>query len=372
VTGTTRPACKQCGIIDGGRRAHLIVFYISGHGFGHTSRSIELIRALVHKQPDVQITVKTMAPAWMFHGLAHVTYEPFETDTGITQGDSISVDVADTVARAAQFYRDFERRADTEAAWLRSEQPTLVIGDIPPLAYAAAARASIPSVAVGNFTWDWIYEGYETFERDAPGVIQIIRDAYRLCRRALRLPLHGGFATFQQIVDIPLIARRSTRARAETRRLLNIPDDRPFVLASFGGYGLGVPFEQIARDEHLTIFASRMAPPPPLEYEDLVAAADVVISKPGYGIVSECVANGTPLLYTSRGQFVEYDVFVAEMPRMLRCRFIPQDDVRSGRWRPYVDALLAQPDPPERPQVDGAEVAADLILGTELVRSVGR
>ena len=97
-------------------------------------------------------------------------------------------------------------------------------------------------------------------------------------------------------------------------------------------------------------------------YQDLVAAADLVITKPGYGIISECVANDTPLLYTSRGPFVEYDVFVAEMPRVLRCRFLPQEDLRAGRWRPHIDALLAQSAPPERARIDGAQVAAALLL----------
>ena len=30
-------------------------------------------------------------------------------------------------------------------------------------------------------------------------------------------------------------------------------------------------------------------------------AADVVVTKPGYGIISECIANDTAILYTSRG-----------------------------------------------------------------------
>jgi UDP-N-acetylglucosamine:LPS N-acetylglucosamine transferase len=88
----------------------------------------------------------------------------------------------------------------------------------------------------------------------------------------------------------------------------------------------------------------------------------VVISKPGYGIISECVANGAALLYTSRGHFVEYDLLVAEMPRFLRCRYISQEDLRAGRWAEAIDALLAQPAPRERPRVDGAGVAAEAIL----------
>ena len=306
-----------------------------------------------------------MAPRWLFDlaELRSLTYEACETDVGMTQTDSLTMDVADTAGRAAAFYGDFARRADAEAAFLRSAGARLVLGDIPPLAHAAAARAGIPSIAIGNFTWDWIYEGYATFERDAPGVLQTIRDAYRQATRALRLPMHGGFVPMSGVTtDIPMIARRATRSRADTRRVMAIPDDRPFVLASFGGYGLDIPFEDIARREGLTVLSPGSALPPPLQYQDLVAAADVVITKPGYGIISECVANGTPLLYTSRGPFVEYDVFVAEMPRVLRSRFMPQDDLRAGRWRPHIDALLAQTAPPEHARIDGAAVAAEQIL----------
>ena len=155
--------------------------------------------------------------------------------------------------------------------------------------------------------------------------------------RALRLPLHGGFEPMAaRHADIPFIARRSTRDRPTRGALLGIADDRPFVLASFGGVRSRHCRMTTSRDaERLTVLAPARDRPPPLTYQDLVAAADVVISKPGYGIVSECVANGTPLLYTSRGRFVEYDVFVAEMPRVLRCRFMPQDDLLAGRWRAH-------------------------------------
>ena len=89
-------------------------------------------------------------------------------------------------------------------------------------------------------------------------------------------------------------------------------------------------------------------------YEDLVRAVDVVVTKPGYGIISECIANDTALLYTSRGHFVEYDVLVAEMPRFVRCALHqPRRSVRRTMGA-HLDALLAQPSPPERPRVDGA------------------
>jgi UDP:flavonoid glycosyltransferase YjiC (YdhE family) len=342
-----------------------IAYYISGHGFGHASRSIELIKAIVAARPDARIVIKTAAPAWLFDAIAgpSIAVLPLDADTGVTQRDSLNIDERDSVRRAAVFYRDLDGLADREAVFLRTSGATVVIGDIPPLAPAAAARAGVPAIAIGNFTWDWIYAGYESFAREAPGVIPVIRDAYALATRALRLPLHGGFAPMAAVtVDIPFIARRSMRDPADTRRALGVPDDRPFVVASFGAYGLTAAYDDIARAQRLTVLSPGSTLPAGLAYQDVVAAADLVITKPGYGIVSECVANGTPLLYTSRGRFVEYDVFVAEMPRILRCRFIPRDDLTAGRWRSHIDALLQQPPPPEQPRIDGAHVAATEIL----------
>ena len=74
----------------------------------------------------------------------------------------------------------------------------------------------MPSVAIGNFTWDWIYRGYDAFgaRRDGGGVIDVVRDAYATATRALRLPLHGGFDAMAAVTsDIPFIARRSSARR---------------------------------------------------------------------------------------------------------------------------------------------------------------
>ena len=101
------------------------------------------------------------------------------------------------------------------------------------------------------------------------------------------------------------------------------------MLTSFGAYRAAIPRDLVTQSTSFTAVSFETHPPHGLTYQDVVAAADVVISKPGYGIVSECIANNTALVYTSRGRFAEYDVFVAEMPRVLRCRFLSQDDL----WR---------------------------------------
>jgi hypothetical protein len=345
-----------------------IAFYISGHGLGHASRDIELMSALLTARPDARIVVRTSAPGWIFERTAprSIELQPLEADTGVVQIDSLHLDEEATAREAARFYRDFDRRVDAEARVLADLRADVVVGDIPPLAFAAAHRAQVPSVALGNFTWDWIYSIYDAFAREAPDVIPLIAHAYSRATRALRLPLHGGFASMRAVTcDIPFIARRSTRERRETRRLLGLRDDRPAVLTSFGGHGVALP-DAIARSSRFALVGSDTSALDVhgLSYQDLVAAVDVVVSKPGYGIVSECVANNAALIYTSRGRFIEYDLFVPQMPRFLRCRFLSPEDFNAGRWEDAIDAVLDQPPPPERPPIDGAAIAARTILET--------
>jgi L-arabinokinase len=342
----------------------VLLYYISGHGLGHSTRSVEVMRAIRALDSDRPIIIRTLAPRWVFESAAPdgVEYQSLVADTGVVQHDSLSMDEDATACAAADFDRRFPVLVDEEARYLHHVGARVVAGDVPPLAFAAAERAGIPSVAVANFTWDWIFSIYRAFDRLAPRAIETIRHAYAKTTLALRLPLHGGFETMPVVRDIPLIARHSTRDRNETRQRLGIPTDRVVVLASFSGFGLRLPLEELQRSNDFVLFVAEREPPLGFRYEDLVAAADVVVSKPGYGIVSECAANGTALLYTSRGNFIEYDVLVDGIARLLRSKFISPEDLRAGRWSSAIRALLAQPDQLERPRTDGAAIAARTIL----------
>jgi hypothetical protein len=98
--------------------------------------------------------------------------------------------------------------------------------------------------------------------------------------------------------------------------------------------------------------------------EDLVGASAAVVTKPGYGIISECIANDSAVLYTSRGHFPEYDILVEEMPKYLRSAFLSQEDLFAGKWESHLDKLLAQTRPKnyKKPDTNGADVAAELLL----------
>lgn len=369
-----------------------LVFYISGHGFGHASRDIEVINALRERLPDLRVHVRTYAPQWLFdltvRGTVH--YHQVDCDTGVVQRDTLNPDIEATVARAREFYGDFDRRVTAEARALEGIAPSFVISDMSPLGFAAAALAEVPSVAVGNFTWDWIYEGYERWLDGAAWIPPLIRDTHRFAEEAWRLPLHGGFEGFRKIVDLPLVARISRREPDEVRRRLDLPCGKPIVLVSFGGFGLeSVGTDELKRLDGYSFIVTEgsLVPKGPrtsgractrdgniasvnehawygegFRYEDLVRAADVVVTKPGFGIIAESVANETAIVYTSRGLFIEYDVLVREMPEYVRSAFLSNEDLLGWRWAPALEQALAAPPPPTAAPVDGADFAADRAL----------
>jgi len=365
-----------------------LVCYISGHGFGHASRSIEFLNAIADRRPGLRLVIRSQVAPWLVHSTVRpaVELERVEVDTGIVQLDSLHLDEQETIRRASSFMDGLPARSKAEAAVLRELDAAMVVADIPALGIAAAHQAGVPAIALGNFSWDWAYAAYP----GGRGVADAVAREYARADLALRLPLWGGFEAFPRIIDLPFIARRSTRDPIETRAQFNLPANRPLALVSFGGYGVeGIDLDAVSRIEGWGILVSDSAPIGPdgrrlsqmghtgslipldeaavhargYRYEDIVHAVDVVVTKPGYGIIAECTANNTAILYTSRGHFIEYEVLVAGMDQFVRARFIEQADLFAGRWREGLDALMAQPPAPVQAPNDGAEVAADLLLG---------
>jgi UDP:flavonoid glycosyltransferase YjiC (YdhE family) len=342
-----------------------IVFYVSGHGFGHASRSIEIINALTARRPGLRVIIRSSVAPWLVSRTAArgVELASTEVDTGIVQIDSLRLDAGASLAKAEAFMSTFDARVAAEVSFLRDQRAAFTISDLPPLGIAAARAAGIAAIATGNFTWDWIYAHYD----GGAALARRLADIYQTTTLALRMPMWGGFESMPNIRDIPFVARHSRRQPRETRAALGIPLDQRVVLTSFGGYGL----------EGLNLNATRSIPgycvlvPGMIDegamydrgyrYEDLVKAVDVVVTKPGYGIISECLANDTALLYTSRGDFREYQVLVDAMPGIVRCAFIDPANLFAGNWQPALDALLDQPAPRVMPATNGAEAAADIL-----------
>jgi UDP:flavonoid glycosyltransferase YjiC (YdhE family) len=359
--------------------APVVLCYVSGHGFGHAARVAEVLRALRARRPDVACAIRSPLARWFFdfnlgfscmHGEARL-------DVGAVQADSLAVDLQATQRAYAAIDADAERLIDAEIAAVAPQRPAVVFADIPALAFEIARRLSVPGIAMANFSWDWIYADYAQVLPGFAPLVAALRAAYGRATLLLRLPLHGDLSAFPRIRDLPLVARRAGRDRSAVRAALGLPRDQRLVLISFGGLGLRLPrAPRLAGVTFVVTGGAAIDDVPPsgwravthaemtgagVRYEDLVGACDVVMTKPGYGIVADCIANGTPMLYTERGRFAEYDCLVSGIHSHLPNAFISRDDLQAGRWAAGLDRLFSEPRRAPGIRIDGAEVAAETL-----------
>lgn len=348
-----------------------IRYYITGHGLGHASRSCQVINTLRRRHPQIAVEVVSDAHPWFFRGFLDpsVPVRADRLDFGVLQRDSLLMQEKETLQGYREFLPERARRVAEEAASLRREGVGLVVADIPPAAFAAARVADVRSVGISNFSWDWIYEGLAERHPGYDDVVASIRDDYRCADLLLRLPFHGECTAFRRIEDLPLLARRATLPAAEVRERAAVPAGVRLGLVSFGGFGLAdfdfAPLRLLEGwlflgEPELAGAAPNLRPyPAGIFYPDLVRAADAVVSKPGYGIVSEAIAHRRAVLYTHRGDFREQALLVAGLQRYTRAREIGNEELRQGKWGEALEALLALPAPAEILPANGDEVAAD-------------
>ena len=363
-----------------------IVFYVSGHGYGHARRSAATIAALVERCADVAVTVRTSAPARIFAGMDRVNVEPPEMplDFGAAEVDATTIDVPGTLAGAKALLERQKEIVAHEVRYLRQRDVRMVLADIPFLvgevvrAYRADARWQVPAIAIGNFTWDWIYEPYFAGDPQFASAGETMRAAYRQFDLCLRLPFAHAMPFFPQVQDVPLVARPPQLSVDQVLPRLGLAghDSRPRVLLAMRG---GMSQEMVsaaARGAPDFLFLSLqnvpagapanlrpIAIPAEIDFTDVLRACAVTVSKLGYGLVADAIICQTALLWPPRTNFREDELFRPTLGHYTRAYEIPLADFRAGRWAPHLAALMALPAAAKVMRTDGAAVCAEAIAG---------
>jgi hypothetical protein len=353
-----------------------ILYYITGHGFGHTVRSVQLIRALKKTRPELSVFVRSTAPEWLIqHPLFPVQYSPRALDVGIVQRDTLRMELGETLRVCQALHANALPIVQQELDFVRRHHIGLILADIPALCFEIADQASLPSIAVANFIWSWIYRAYL---KDYPDFLPLIEEMdgfYRKATLALTLPYASSMEIFQKRKPIPWITRRSALTKEEARDRFGLPRFATLVLLSFGGIGMSrLPWNKLKQLKEFVFVVTGpvqkrdgnvfLLPDEQPRYEDLVRAADVIVTKPGYGIVADIIAHRVPALYTDRGDFPEYPRLVQALSECATAQFIAQSDLLTGELGAELIRLLERrPNWPDVP-LDGAKVAAEKVLAT--------
>lgn len=401
----------------------VIAYYISGHGYGHATRSLEIVRALLAFESTRHIFVITkVAVGFIEEALGEFDPDRLSMvnraiDSGAIQSDALTVDPLATLRESTRLYAQREELISRESAFLLSCKVDVVACDAPPLACPCAFSIGIPCIIISNFTWDYVYEemlmnlrGAHPLEREQrslkSGELNDIQRMVSACKRdiscatlVLQLPGSAPMLSPDVVVKrMPLVSRMSVCCEAITREKLGLPSGMHVLVLGFGGHSndwslalegketalppgwmclvLGACAKDVARvngdDDHR---GSRFLPIPKTAYiPNILECADVMIGKLGYGTVSEAINHRVPLIYVPRINWPEHTWLESllvgrsclsssgDAPRM--GLEMPYDDYASGAWGHYLERALAmKKDMPVRAMAkEAARVVAREVL----------
>lgn len=241
-----------------------VCYYITGHGLGHATRSLQLISCLLRSEKFIVNTVSQVESDFFFHNLHDLGIEIKDKksgidvyrhhnrtlDTGAVQTDVFVVNALETLER--YFINTHQRREqliDDEVKWLKELNFDLVLVDATPLGCVVGHLAGATTILVSNFSWDFCYKemlrivaSAEIRDCSSERIIQYQEMVHQCeedsssCDVYLQLPgatpVPTNFDT-NKLKCGPLIAR--TLKHPTFRETLDIPVDGKVLLLGFGG-----------------------------------------------------------------------------------------------------------------------------------------
>ncbi len=361
---------------------HLLVD-ISAHGLGHLAQTAPVLDALRLLLPGLRLTLRSSLPrarlaARIAGEFAHIEQA---SDFGFVMQSAVDVDCAASAARYREFHADWQQRVLEDAVWLRRHGVDALLCNAAYLPLAAAAEAGIPAVGMSSLNWADMYAHYLGGEPGAAEIHGQIFAAYNAAQCFLRLTPGMPMAEFRHRIDIAPVARVGRADRAYFSRVLGLDESKRWLLVAMGGMDFPIDFAawpSLAGACWLLQGAGRPArddqhffDPGEPRFSDLLASADAVITKPGYGTFVEAACAGTPMLYLERDDWLETSHFAHWLAQHARAVELRRDKLLAGDFMSELEGLWARPAPPPPPP-DGGGQAARQLAGIFGANAAGR
>jgi L-arabinokinase len=346
-----------------------VCYYVTGHGFGHATRVLGLVQRILEEADTIVYLISSLDESFFYESLSS-SEASFKDrlvvinrclDAGAIQMNALLMDVEKTLSGYYEkVHMNHERLLTQEVQFLRELRPNLVLVDASPLACKAARLASIKSIIISNFTWDSIYipmfehlkSSTKALAYDYHEMIRLVQDDYASADCYIQLPGEMPVPSLLtgKVIPAPLMSRRPTsQSREEVLAKYGITDTtKRIVVFGFGGHRVSefalsermLPSDFIC----LVLQAEGMrfnsdaffALPRDVHVPDLLAVAEVMLGKIGYGTCSECLAIGTPLICVTRDLWPEEAPLKELMTRFNSVVEMPRSDFDMGHWMEYI------------------------------------
>lgn len=329
---------------------------------GHAVRVAAVVEELRRVIP-LEITVladreRSVWPAGLQGAVA--TWHRSPCDAGVVQSDDVTVDPVATGKALEAWLASLPGLVERERERLERGFD-LVLGDVPSPAFDAAKRAGIPSFAIANFSWDWIYS-----ELGFPEAARAAAAGYESASLLLEASPSAPMPAFPRRRQVGLVAREPSAARDAARERLGARSQESLVLLAFqpaSAPQVRLPPSRPGRRFVVPAGWSVGARtdlrelPDDMGFVDAIAAADVVVGKPGYGLIGDVDAAGARFLYVPRPGFPENAVLERHLEARGGTASLAAAQLAAGRWEDVLAGLEAA-EPPRPADAGGAAAAA--------------
>ncbi|WP_404385949.1 hypothetical protein [Caenispirillum salinarum] len=332
---------------------------ITPHGYGHGAITVQVLSALAEAVPGLRLGVVGGPPEpWVRARLPvrPVLHDRAIADPGMVNSDPNTVDPEASLARYQELFQRFEAVVAEEMDRQRAFAPDLVVSNVGFVPLEAARRLGLPAVALAPFHWGQIFGAYCGAMPGGRSILERLEAIYSACDLLLAttpfVPMAEGIPA--RAVG-PICARAAPR-RAALEATLGVAEGSRLALITMGRVGGPLPVDAWPRFPGWRLIhrgPDTCAGHPdmvqgdnlPFTFPELVASVDAVVTKPGYGTVTECACAGTPLLYRSRNDWPETPHMMSWAARHVAVEEIDDAAFRSGQFHKKLQAVLQAPRP---------------------------
>ncbi|MBO43151.1 MAG: hypothetical protein CMM28_05445 [Rhodospirillaceae bacterium] len=342
-----------------------IVADISANGFGHLAQISPILMALAKVRPGLKVTLRTEVDPVICGQFLDIPFKvgPTPPDPNMRMKGPLDVDADGLFEDYQNLVADWENVITSDAAVLAALKPDLVLTNIAVASVAAALRARIPVAAICSLNWADVFAAYCGTDGEARQIYDHLTNAYAAVDRFIQLQPHMPMDWVPSVHSVGPVARIGKDRRGDLQAAR--PADH-YVLATMGGIpGMHtqVPLPEVDGvmwvvppewESTRTDILSRKDLD--IAFIDLMRSCDALVTKAGYGGVTESAVNSTRILYTERTNWCETSILETWIAKNCTGRHIERDVMQSGDFGAVLQDLLAVPitKQPVRSGVDDA------------------
>lgn len=298
-----------------GKINFVIAMYISDHGFGHASRNIPIIRYIIERYKNIKIIIKTgknqgefiKKLIGEFEGRVSYYFDSMDIGLVLKEG-SFEIEVKSLEKKVKNYIEDFREKIKRESKFLQYNNVKLIVSDIVPWIFKCSKKLNISSILITNFTWIEIYKEYLSKE-----IVSEYIECYRLADKALfyELYIEDMKSYVKNYEEISLCSRDFNFEKVDKikdgfkKKLVYISVGRSVELKDkIDVSNLDYTFvvtDGIKLKGHNVYYLGKETS----NTQDYLMASDFVITKAGWGTISEALLGKKKIAVLSRKSVAE-------------------------------------------------------------------